>query len=188
MCDRSIYYPVYVKPSKVSWHRISSGWNINGHHSLFIAFFLSFLVLWHLFCGLLRLAYKICYNTQQIYRYMWLLSFSFKSWNLPVTMNRILFIIGYWYTPITWFVKDHSTNIVLTIRQFLFVTEKKIRYLGGTYCKAKICIGCCGHDGSMHHKYALILKDVVYHFMVIAAKCAITIPDTQPPLSNSNPH
>lgn len=36
--DRSIYYPVYVKPSPVSWHGISRPWNINGHHSHSIAF------------------------------------------------------------------------------------------------------------------------------------------------------
>lgn len=36
--DRSIYYPVYVKPRLVSWHRISVPWNIDGHHSLSIAF------------------------------------------------------------------------------------------------------------------------------------------------------
>ena len=59
MCDRSIYYPVYVKPSKVSWCGISPAWNINGHHSLFIAFFVSFLVSWHLFCGVLGGGYNI---------------------------------------------------------------------------------------------------------------------------------
>lgn len=36
--DRSIYYPVYVKPGSVSWHGISVPWNIDGHHSLSIAF------------------------------------------------------------------------------------------------------------------------------------------------------
>lgn len=36
--DRSIYYPVYVKPASVSWHGISVPWNIDGHHSLSIAF------------------------------------------------------------------------------------------------------------------------------------------------------
>lgn len=90
MCDRSIYYPVYVKPSKVSWRGIASAWNINGHHSLFIAFFLSFLVEWHLFCAVLGKGYKIWNNTTenlQVYMFAYLLNSWYLPWSLIIGAN-----------------------------------------------------------------------------------------------------
>lgn len=114
MCDRSIYYPVYVKPSKVSWRGISSAWNINGHHSLFIAFFLSFLVLWHLFCGVLGAGSAIWNNTVVTLQIHVLVYLS-DLWYLPVAMKRSLM---QWMEQVYFYFKEQIFKFD-AIQQFI---------------------------------------------------------------------